>query len=248
MACGYIALQNAGFEIEEYYAYEIDKFAIKCASHNFPKIIHCGDVFEADFNRHCGIDWLIGGSPCTFWSISNTKNRETKPEGIGYELFMQYVRAIKESAPKFFLYENNKSMSKDIRQAITDAFGFEPICINSALLSAQHRERLYWVGKRNPDGTYSKVEIEPPGDRGILLIDILEDPRDEKGYELGKYDLTQKEFEYMSRAVRDGRTHWDFGHHNESTNGKSRAITANMRKGVPYNVLVQTISDRDDLQ
>lgn len=121
-----------------------------------------------------GLDYLIGGSPCTYWSIAQKNNRETEASGLGWELFSQYVRALHESEPKFFIYENNKSMSNAIRESITKAFGFEPICINSALVSAQNRQRLYWVGRRNDDGSYSKVKIEQPVDRGILLRDILE--------------------------------------------------------------------------
>lgn len=121
-----------------------------------------------------GLDYLIGGSPCTYWSIAQKNNRETEASGLGWELFSQYVRALHESEPKFFIYENNKSMSNAIRQSITETFGFEPVCINSALVSAQNRQRLYWVGRRNDDGSYSKVEIEQPVDRGILLRDILE--------------------------------------------------------------------------
>lgn len=117
---------------------------------------------------------LIGGSPCTHWSIAQTKNRETEPSGIGWELFDNYLIALDKFKPDFFLYENNKSMSQAIRAEITKRFGVEPICINSALLSAQNRQRLYWCGKRNPDGTYSRVEVEQPEDKGILLRDILE--------------------------------------------------------------------------
>lgn len=120
------------------------------------------------------IKLLIGGSPCTRWSIAQTKNRETEPSGIGWELFENYLIALEKFRPDFFLYENNKSMSKAIRDEITRRFGFEPICINSSKLSAQNRQRLYWCGKRNPDGTYSRVDVEQPEDRGILLRDILE--------------------------------------------------------------------------
>lgn len=116
----------------------------------------------------------IGGSPCTHWSIAQTKNRETEPAGIGWELFENYLIASEKFKPDFFLYENNKSMSKAIREEITRRFGFEPICINSALVSAQNRQRLYWCGKRNQDGTYSKVDVQQPDDKGILLRDILE--------------------------------------------------------------------------
>lgn len=174
MACGMIAMQLAGVEVESYDAYEIDKYAIKTAQHNFPIIKEHGDVFDADFTQYEGVDFLIGGSPCTYWSIAQTKNRETVASGMGWELFSQYVRALHEAKPKYFIYENNKSMSKDIRASIDEAFGFEAVLINSALVSAQNRQRLYWVGKRNADGTYSKVNVEQPADRGILLRDILE--------------------------------------------------------------------------
>ena len=117
---------------------------------------------------------LIGGSPCTHWSIAQTKNRETKAEGIGWELFRNYVIARDKYQPDYFLYENNKSMSTAIRQQITAELGVAPVLINSALVSAQNRQRLYWVGKRNPDGTYSQVAVEQPVGRGILLRDILE--------------------------------------------------------------------------
>ena len=174
MACGMIAMQLAGVDVESYDAYEIDKYAIKTAQHNFPMIKEHGDVFNADFTQYEGVDFLIGGSPCTYWSIAQTKNRETVASGMGWELFSQYVRALHEAKPKYFIYENNKSMSKDIRASIDKAFGFEAVLINSALVSAQNRQRLYWVGKRNDDGTYSKVPVEQPEDRGILLRDILE--------------------------------------------------------------------------
>lgn len=174
MACGMIAMNLAGVDVESYDAYEIDKYAVKTAQHNFPMIREHGDVFAADFTQYEGVDFMVGGSPCTYWSIAQTKNRETVASGIGWELFSQYVRALHEAKPKYFIYENNKSMSKDIRSSIDKTFGFEAVLINSALVSAQNRQRLYWVGKRNADGTYSKVDVEQPDDRGILLRDILE--------------------------------------------------------------------------
>ena len=116
---------------------------------------------------------LIGGSPCTKWSIAQTKNRETEPKGMGWDLFENFLIALKKFQPDYFLYENNKSMSVSIRAEITKRFGFEPVCINSALVSDQNRQRLYWCGKRNQDGTYSRVDVEQPEDRGILLRDIL---------------------------------------------------------------------------
>lgn len=108
---------------------------------------------------------LIGGSPCTHWSIAQTKNRETEPCGIGWELFKNYLIALEKYKPDYFLYENNKSMSAVIRAQITKELGVEPIEINSALVSAQSRKRLYWT---NIPG------VDQPEDCGILLRDILE--------------------------------------------------------------------------
>ena len=108
------------------------------------------------------------------WSIAQTKNRETEASGIGWELFLNYRIARDKYKPDYFLYENNKSMSPAIRTQITAELGVEPVLINSALVSAQNRQRLYWVGRRNPDGTYSQVPVEQPVDSGILLRDILE--------------------------------------------------------------------------
>lgn len=182
MSCGMLALQKSGIQVESYDAYEIDKYAIQTATHNFPLISEHGDVFQADFTQYKGIDLIVGGSPCTYWSIAQKNNRETEASGIGWELFSQYVRAVEEAAPRFLIYENNKSMSDAIRKSITQTFGFEPICINSALVSAQNRQRLYWVGKRTADGTYRKVPVDQPQDKGILLKDILDGITDrEKG-------------------------------------------------------------------
>ena len=120
---------------------------------------------------------LIGGSPCTHWSIAQTKNRETEPSGIGWELFKNYLVALEKYKPDFFLYENNKSMSAAIREQITKELGVEPILINSGLVSAQNRQRLYWT---NIPG------VEQPEDLGLILRDILESgiPLQEKAYTL----------------------------------------------------------------
>ena len=201
MACGMIAMLNAGIEVESYDAYEIDKYAIKVSSHNFPNIKHHGDVFQADFTQYEGVDFLVGGSPCTYWSITQKNNRETEASGMGWELFSQYVRAVKEAKPRFFIYENNKSMSAAIRESIDRAFGFEAVCINSALVSAQNRQRLYWVGMRNEDGTYSKVPVDQPMDRGIVLRDILEPHVHEQVYEMASVATAPV------GVTRDGKAH-----------------------------------------
>jgi len=112
---------------------------------------------------------------CTYWSIAQSPNkRETQASGIGWELFSQYVRALREMQPEYFVYENNYSMADTIRESITETFGFEPVMIDSALLSGQSRKRLYWVGKRNADGEYERCVVPEPTDKGILLKDVLE--------------------------------------------------------------------------
>lgn len=149
---------------------------------------------------------LIGGSPCTHWSIAQTKNRETEASGIGWELFLNYRIARDKYKPDYFLYENNKSMSPAIRTQITAELGVEPVLINSALVSAQNRQRLYWVGKRNPDGTYSQVPVEQPEDRGILLRDILETGIcwREKGYALTASSHSATAEDMFARRQRNG--------------------------------------------
>ena len=175
MACGMLAMQKAGVEVDEYIAYEIDKYAVQTATHNFPMIKECGNVFKADFKQYKDIDYVLAGFPCTRFSIAQKNNRETKPYcGEGWDLFEQAWRAVQESKPKYFLFENNKSMAQDVQNEINKIVGFEPICINSALVSAQNRQRLYWVGKRTSDDTYSKVDVKQPEDKGILLKDILD--------------------------------------------------------------------------
>lgn len=166
ISCGMIALERSKIPVERYVAYEIDKYAIQVSQKNYPDIEHCGDVTKADFTQYEGFDLLIGGSPCTFWSIAK-KNREVTPDGIGGQLFMHYVRALKESKCKWFLYENNYSIHKDIKAFISSQLGVEPIMINSALVSGQQRKRCYWTNIPN---------VSPPfQDKGILVKDILED-------------------------------------------------------------------------
>lgn len=131
------------------------------------------------------IKLLIGGSPCTHWSIAQKNNRETKPEGLGWELFKNYLIAKEKFKPDFFLYENNKSAAQAIKDQIAHEFGVgvDPnvrfTYINSALVSAQNRQRFYVT---------NFGDIEQPKDRGILLKDILETGSDltdnDKGYTL----------------------------------------------------------------
>lgn len=124
---------------------------------------------------------LLGGSPCTHWSIAKSKNRETEPSGIGWELFRNYLVALRKYKPDYFLYENNRSMSPAIREQITRELGVDPILINSALVSAQNRQRLYWT---NISG------VEQPEDKELYLRDIVQ-PRAEK-----------EQYRYTERARR----------------------------------------------
>ena len=164
ISCGMIALERAGITVDRYVAYEVDKYAISVSERNYPMIEHCGDVFGGNFYKYKGFDLLLGGSPCTYWSIAK-KGREIAPDGIGGQLFAQYVRALKESECKYFLYENNYSIHKDIQEYISDQLEVSPIMINSALVSAQNRKRLYWTNI--PVGMM-------PIDQNIRLQDILE--------------------------------------------------------------------------
>ena len=164
ISCGMLALNRAGIPIKEYHAFEIDKYAMEVSKKNFPEIVQHGNVFDGNFKDFQGYDLLIGGSPCTYWSISK-KNRETTSDGEGFRLFMEYVRALNESKCRYFLYENNYSIHRNIKNEISEKLGVQPIMINSALVSAQQRKRCYWTNI--PD-------VIQPEDKGILLNDILE--------------------------------------------------------------------------
>ena len=145
ISCGMVALERANINVSRYVAYEIEENAIKVSKYNYPMIEQMGDVFKAKYKQG-EFDLLIGGSPCTYWSIAKAgDNRETTSSGLGWELFMQYVRALREVKPKYFLYENNESMSDDIKNEITKQLAVEPIMIDSADFSAQIRKRYYWT-------------------------------------------------------------------------------------------------------
>ena len=193
------ALKELGYDVE-YYASEIDKYAIQITQKNHPMTIQIGDVKhigigdDISFFQDEKIDLLIGGSPCQDLSIAK-KNREGL-KGSRSSLFYEYGRILKEVKPKYFILENVNSMPKEAKEIITkELFGIEPVMINASLVSAQNRKRLFWVGRRevvNPNRadaeiTYVKVDVPQPEDRGILLKDILEENVDEK-YFLHKDD------------------------------------------------------------
>lgn len=214
MSCGHLALDTLGIKVNNYFASEIDPYAMQIAKKNYPDTKHIGSVLDVRGSDLPRIDLLIGGSPCQ--SFSNAG------DGSGLDgkskLFWEFVRVLKETKPTYFLLENVK-MKKEWEKIITDTLGVEPIAINSRLLTAQNRPRLYWTNIPN---------VVQPIDRGIVLKDILVDQVDEKFY------LSDKAIDYMSR-LRNGKPRWEY--HTNPLDGKSACLTANMYKGVPYGVI-----------
>ena len=216
ISCGRIALDRAGIQYGRYFASEIDEYCIQIVNKNYPSTTHLGDITGyKDWNLP-PIDLVMGGSPCQGFSFAGNQLNFNDPRS---KLFFEFIKVLGVYKPKYFLLENVK-MSKKSEKVISDQLGRQPIEINSALVSAQNRKRLYW--------TNIPVRDNLPEDKKIMLRDILID-----------HDLrhTDKAIEYMNRKVTGGRTHWDFKHHSDTENDKSQAVVANFFKGVPYNVL-----------
>lgn len=181
ISCARVALDRAGIPVEEYFASEIDKYAIQISKKNYPDIRHIGSVTEIMGERFMStiieghprpiIDLLIGGSPCQDLSIAKKDRKGLDGERSG--LFWEYVRILREVKPKYFILENVASMPKEAKEIITKELGVEPIMINASLVSAQNRKRLFWTNIPN---------VTLPDDKGILLRDILEPKVDETYY------------------------------------------------------------------
>ena len=161
MSCGRLALDRLGIEVDQYYAAEIDKYAIQVTQKNWPETIQLGDVTQIKGKDLPKIDLILAGSPCQGFSFAGKQLAFDDPRSA---LFFEFVRILKECNPKYFLLENVK-MKKEFLDIITQQVGAEPILINSALVSAQNRQRYYWT---NIPG------VEQPENRGIVLRDILE--------------------------------------------------------------------------
>jgi DNA (cytosine-5)-methyltransferase 3A len=159
ISCGQIALNKANIQYNNYFASEIDKNAIKVTQHHYPNTVQLGDVTKIEFIAS-KIDLLIGGSPCQSFSSAGNRNGFDGKSG----LFWEYVRVLNQVKPTYFLLEN-VVMKKEWEDIITKELGVEPIKINSSLVSAQNRVRLYWT---NIPG------VGIPEDRGITLNDVLE--------------------------------------------------------------------------
>jgi DNA (cytosine-5)-methyltransferase 3A len=178
MSCGRIALDRAGLKVDRYFASENDEKAISVSQHNFPDIIHIGDVTKISFRTLPKIDLLIGGSPCQGFSFSGQRLNFKDPRS---RLFFNYLEALNELNPKYFLLENVK-MKKEHQDVISSFLGVFPKKINSSLVSAQSRERLYWT---------NIPHISPIEDQNIVIKDILDTNVDKSlflNYALGKYE------------------------------------------------------------
>ena len=188
MSCGQIALQRVGIKVENYFASEIDKYAIQVAKHNFPNTKHIGSVVDVKGNYLPKIDLLIGGSPCQGFSFAGKQLNFDDPRS---KLFFEFVRLKNECNPTYFLLENVK-MKKEYEDIITEYLGVKPIAINSELFSAQDRKRIYWTNinfKALP--TENKLTVE----------DILEDEVDVKYYIEPKRSVVICENEVKKRKI-----------------------------------------------
>ena len=216
MSCGQQALERAGIKVNNYYASEIDKYAIQVTMANYPNTIQLGSVINVNGYSLPKIDLLIGGSPCQSFSFAgkrkgmSTKDEQEiltldhylqlKSEGYEFEgqsyLFWEYMRLLNEIKPKYFLLEN-VMMGEKWEKILSKAIGVNAIEINSALVSAQNRRRLYWTNiGLEPNGLFGDLEsiILQPKDKGILLKDILESEVDEK------YFLSEKAIDRFARS------------------------------------------------
>jgi DNA (cytosine-5)-methyltransferase 3A len=244
ISCARVALDRAGIKVDQYYASEIDPYAIKISKENWPSITQLGSIKNISYKRKMfrsemklygypiiitpiEIDLIIGGSPCQDLSIAKQNRKGLDGERSG--LFWEYVRLLKELKPKYFVLENVASMPADAKNEITKTLGVEPIMINAALVSAQQRKRLFWT---NIPG------VTQPEDKKIFLKDILQK---------GEIPLTNYNTEKVkSNTVRTGgrgsgfgdKHNWDTirigqigkggqGDRIYSVSGKSVALSAN---------------------
>ena len=196
MSCGQIAINRLGIKYDNYFASEIDKYAIQVTKANYPDTKHIGSVVDVKGENLPKIDLLIGGSPCQSFSFVGKKNGmstscsqeiltlehylELKADGFEFDgqsyLFWEYMRLLKETKPKYFLLEN-VLMGHRWQKILSKTIGIDPIKINSSLLSGQSRNRLYWTNIGTTNNNLFGIEqvgINQPQDKGILLRDILQ--------------------------------------------------------------------------
>ena len=204
MSCGQQALERVGIKVDKYYASEIDQHAIKVTMANYPNTIQLGSVVNVDGYALPSIDLLIGGSPCQSFSFAGKRKGmatkceteiltldhylQLKKDGFEFEgqsyLFWEYMRLLNEVKPKYFLLENVE-MGEKWERVLSKAIGINGIHINSALVSAQNRKRIFWTNiGHEPGGLFGDLicNIQQPKDKGILLKDILEKEVSDKYY------------------------------------------------------------------
>ena len=184
MSCGRVALDQLDIPIDNYYASEIDKWAIQIAQKNYPDTIELGDVTKFDIDKLPKIDLLIGGSPCQGFSFSGKQLNFDDPRS---KLFFVYVHILQQVKPKYFLLEN-VVMKREYQDIISDYLGVKPIKINSSLVSAQSRNRLYWT---------NIPHIKQPEDRGIVIQDILDDSQPVENYRTRNDDYIRPKIREM---------------------------------------------------
>jgi DNA (cytosine-5)-methyltransferase 3A len=219
--------------VKAYYACEIDKHAIKVTQHNFPNTIQLGDVTKVFAKDLPKIDLLIGGSPCQGFSFAGKQLAFDDPRS---KLFFEFVRLKNECSPTYFMLENVK-MKKEFELVISKYMGVAPIEINSALLSAQNRVRLYWTNIANePFGFFGDMQcmIPQPKDKGILLKDILESEVPEKYY------LSEKMLAYLEQnsiKQKENGNGFKFDPHTD-LNVKGKSITTKPGQRMDDNFIV----------
>lgn len=219
MGCGWIALRELGIVPDKCYSSEVDKYAIQQVMHNFPEVIHLGDVTKW---REWNIEWgkiglLIGGSPCQGFSMSGKQLAFDDPRSALFFVFVDILNHIRQFNPNVKFLLENVNMKKEHMRVINDVMGVIPIRINSSLVSAQNRDRFYWTNIRTrKEGLFGELysDIPQPGDRGILLKDVLEENVDEKYYL--KDDVVDKLLKHKHRQEENGRGFGAVFHDKES--------------------------------
>jgi len=213
MSCGQIALEKAGIKVDNYFASEIDKHTIKVTQANYPNTKHIGDVTQVKGADLPKIDLLIGGSPCQGFSFAG---KRLNFEDQRSKLFFEFVRILEECKPKYFLLENVK-MKKEFQDIISKYLGVLPIEINSNLVSAQNRKRLYW--------TNIKI-ASMPDDKGCVVSDIVEKIVSDK-YNLSV--LAQAKIEKYSKGYK--------------TTGKAPTLTTELAHSTGSNITPKLIKE-----
>ena len=224
MSCGQIALREAGIKVNKYFASEIDKFAIQQTQHNFPDTVQLGSVTGVRAADLPHIDLLIGGSPCQGFSFAGKQLNFNDPRSVLFFEYVRILREIQEYNPGVLFLLENVRMRKECEQVITDQLGLEPVVINSALVSAQNRVRLYWTNIRTREeanlfDTKVFTNIPQPEDRGIYLRDILEDEVEPR-YVLTSQRI-KKLIEHHQRQAEAGT---GFGFHSRAEDEKSNTL------------------------